>query len=106
MAEVVKRHAQALQPHFAIEEAHLFPALGQAGQGALVQRALDDHAALRACVRRIAAGETAALHDFGARLDAHVRFEERELFPVAEAVLSANALAAVAHRTPPAEPPQ
>jgi len=47
-------------------------------------------------VRRIGAGDADALWPFGAKLDAHVRFEERKLFPVAEAVLSPEALAGVA----------
>ena len=40
-----------------------------------------------------AAGEAAGLARFGTALEAHVRFEERELFPLAEAVLTPRELA-------------
>lgn len=43
-----------------------------------------------------AAGDTASLLSFGLQLEAHVRLEERELFPLAEAILPVNVLAAVA----------
>lgn len=50
-------------------------------------RLLDEHRALAAmCVRAAAADlRIAALHDFGQRLCAHVRFEERECFDALQA---------------------
>jgi hypothetical protein len=85
-----------LEPHFAIEERWLAPPLEAAGEGALAARLREDHAALRAQRAAGAARDAAALGAFGARLAWHVRFEERELFPVAEQRLSPEALAAIA----------
>lgn len=96
--EVIRFCTQALEAHFRIEEGQLFPALEQAGQAAQVARARDDHAALRAVAQQLAEGDETVLRSFGERLDAHVRFEERELFPVAEATLSEDVLLRVDHR--------
>jgi hypothetical protein len=84
-----------LAPHFAVEEELLLPALARAGGADLVARTLEDHQALRALV---AAGDGAA---FAERLVAHVRFEERELFPACEARLAAEILEEVARATAP-----
>lgn len=79
-----------LEPHFQEEERSLLPQLAQAGETALVARTLDDHAQMRALAAAIAAGDATALAPFGALLQAHVRFEERELFVVAEQRLFAD----------------
>lgn len=81
-----------LEPHFQEEEKALLPQLGQAGEAALVDRTLEEHRQLRALVGRMADGDRSALPDFGQMLRAHVRFEERELFVVAQRVLPANYL--------------
>ncbi|MCL6264715.1 hemerythrin domain-containing protein [Craterilacuibacter sp. RT1T] len=47
----------------------------------------DDHKTLRALMRQLHAGKLAALLAFGERLEAHVRFEERELFPALEGLI-------------------
>lgn len=95
-AEVARSFPAALAPHFAIEERLLAPPLAAAGEPALAARLLADHEALRAAVAAGAPHDAAALAAFGVRLAAHVRFEERELFPAAERVLPAAALAAIA----------
>lgn len=79
-----------LEPHFQEEEGSLLPQLAAAGETALVARTLDDHAQMRALAAAIAAGDATALVPFGALLQAHVRFEERELFVVAEQRLFAD----------------
>lgn len=84
-----------LEPHFAIEERWLAPPLEAAGEAALTARLHDDHAALRAALAPDAPRDAAALAAFGERLAAHVRFEERELFPIAERRLPVAALAAI-----------
>lgn len=89
MGRVPGLFAAELEPHFLEEEARLLPQLAAAGETDLVQRTLAEHADMRALVARIAAGETEALADFGRLLQAHVRFEERELFAVAEQRLPA-----------------
>ena len=70
--------------HFEQEEQFVFPLLGSAH--ADVQRALDDHAAIRALVAALTE-ETASgavtpeqLVKLASALEEHIRFEERELF--------------------------
>ena len=80
-----------LAPHFEAEEAHVFPVAARevAAGERLVQGLVDDHEAMRAMVRALAAAgpDPAALPDFddrlrafGERLRRHIRVEERELF--------------------------
>ncbi|CAG0968889.1 hypothetical protein MYXO_01182 [Myxococcaceae bacterium] len=84
-----------LEPHFRIEEQYLLPALEEIGESELAERVRSDHALLRGLV---AAGAADAGHveRFGHLLDAHVRFEEREVFELAQTRLSPTALAAIA----------
>jgi hypothetical protein len=81
--DVVAFFASDLEPHFQTEERWLFPLLDAAGELGLAERARADHARLRALVR--AAAPSA---EFATALEEHVRFEERELFPVAERLLA------------------
>jgi hemerythrin-like domain-containing protein len=83
--------------HFALEESVLLPSLPQDGRGqGLANRARTDHAFLRAALTRLQAAPADAsaefLHEVGSRLQAHVRMEERELFPFIEASLEPAAL--------------
>lgn len=87
--------------HFEVEENVLFPAWAEAASGydeAMVVRALTDHHHIRLYARRIAGGRAGLdeLRDLGERLAAHVRFEEREMFPAIESSLSADELAELA----------
>lgn len=63
-----------------------------------VSRMLDDHLAIRREALRIEAGEATLeeLHELGVRLEAHVRFEERELFPMIEEALDPDSLSRLA----------
>ena len=82
-------------PHFRSEEEMLLPAFaGHPGSDALIARTLAEHAALRELTRSLpeSAAETARL------LHAHIRFEERELFPAIEAALDGPALEALGCR--------
>lgn len=88
--------ADAIEPHFRVEEEWLLPALEAAGEGELVRRTVEDHAHLRGRLALAAAGDEAAIRELADGLAAHVRFEERELFPRAEQVLDADALERVA----------
>lgn len=96
-----KRFAAELAPHFAVEEDVLLPALLAAGAGELVDRTLADHAALRGQCQRAADGDGESAAAFASRLTAHVRFEERELFPACERLLPAEVLERVGERAPP-----
>lgn len=96
--------------HFRIEEQILFPAHAQnAGEDdPLLRRAHDDHQAIRAMADELATTESTAgarLVELGDTLSAHVRFEERELFPAIEQGLSTERLAQVGEEIAAAERP-
>lgn len=95
MAQLVATFAGELEPHFQDEENTLLPALQAAGENALVERTLAEHAELRGLIDAIAQRDLAALPRFGSALAAHVRFEERELFPAAENILPPETLSAI-----------
>jgi hemerythrin-like domain-containing protein len=63
-----------------------------------VARVREDHAALRLAQDAEGLDTAQRLAAFATRLDAHVRFEERELFEVAQAKLGAAVLDAVEAR--------
>jgi hypothetical protein len=84
------------QAHFRVEEEVLLPRFA-AASGAdhpVVSRVLHDHAAIRLATLNLLAGPSPAeeLHALGRRLAAHVRLEERGLFPEIEKALDADAL--------------
>jgi hypothetical protein len=82
--------------HFRLEEELLVPELG--GHPGDAARVLADHAAIRAAATDLADGAPAGpgrLHELGTLLDDHVRFEERSLFPLLEAELAPDRLAAI-----------
>lgn len=84
------------QHHFRVEEEVLLPAwaLHAEVDRAAVARMLEDHLAIRREALRLATGGATVveLHELGRRLNAHVRFEERQLFPLIEAALDAESL--------------
>lgn len=90
MTDIPQIFRDELEPHFRCEEDSLLPRLDDAGLPALAERTREEHRRLRALAATIAAGdsgdESAAIETFGRELAAHVRFEERELFPAAEAL--------------------
>ena len=89
-----------IDPHFKIEEDVLLPALRSAGAGHLVERTLQDHAALRAQLKAARLGDATAARAFASGLTEHVRFEERELFPACETLLDDSVLDDVQTRAP------
>lgn len=98
--ELVERQAAAesfqtawtevISPHFALEERLLVPLLRD---DADAQRLFDEHIQLRALVGNAAGLDGAALHDLGSKLHDHIRWEERELFPLLERTSTAEELA-------------
>ena len=79
-------------PHFREEEEALFPLVIDVDEArALLVQALLDHQRLHALVTALEAGRDvrATMRELGERLDAHVRLEERELFPLIERVAAA-----------------
>ena len=95
-AEVLRSFNGVIGAHFEIEERLLVPSLEAAGEHALAARVLEDHAALRRCVTGSIGTVESRLAELGRMLEAHVRFEERELFEVAQAKLDRSVLRAVA----------
>lgn len=83
--------------HFEIEEGVLLPAwfeLDPTADGEMAARTVREHLEIRTAVRRARAGtsELSDLRDVGRLLADHVRFEERELFPLIESRLDPEAL--------------
>lgn len=82
-----------MTPHFAEEEDILFPA---AAQDPLVLQAMDEHRMINQLVDQIGAATGSQLpdllHDIANRVDEHVRFEERVLFPHLEKIVPEDAL--------------
>jgi hemerythrin-like domain-containing protein len=66
-------------PHFEIEERLLLPALAELGEAPMVERLRDEHGRLRGFAAMIDVTR-AVLAEFGALLEKHIRFEEREVF--------------------------
>lgn len=89
---VVRDFDANLALHFHKEETALLPLLQQAGHTELVQRALEEHASLRALVESLRRQRVADLGTFGQFLSDHIRFEEQALFPAAERAVPHNAL--------------
>jgi iron-sulfur cluster repair protein YtfE (RIC family) len=83
--------------HFRVEEEVLLPALARHGEldDAAVVRVLVDHVDLRRRAQDVARAPRPSLdelHDLGARLEGHIRHEERVLFPMIEDALPADEL--------------
>ena len=87
---VARVFAAELDPHFHIEEQGILVLLVKAGQHELVARTLADHGELRRLAGMLATPEADTLLRFAELLGTHVRFEEREVFAVAQARLAIN----------------
>jgi hypothetical protein len=83
--------------HFEIEEELILPALprGDAEWDAAVVRVLAEHTDILARAQALDGTDVEAAHELGERLQAHVRFEERVLFPLLEARAEPDALVAL-----------
>src|SRR5687768_121192 len=95
-----------LADHFEQEERFLFAVETSDEIRAMIRRAIDEHARIRDLVERIGRGEevAASARELGTLLDAHIRFEERELFErmqttIDERVLNETAAAMASVRT-------
>lgn len=93
--EVRAFFASHLEPHFRIEEVHLLPGLEVIGEPDLASRIEADHRALRALSSPPAA-DPERVARFGELLEAHIRFEEREVFEPTQQRLPADTLRAIA----------
>lgn len=95
-AEVEASFKAELEPHFRIEESLIGTVLEAHGESRLAKRLFDEHEALREFF--IPGGDRTPddLGCFGKLLEKHIRFEERELFEVAQNTLNRDELSAVA----------
>jgi hypothetical protein len=93
------------EEHFRVEEEILLPGSGLPGpdQDEEVARMLSDHLAIRRGAARVTADEASPdeIVELAERLRAHVRFEERELFPRIERELAPEALERLAGQLEP-----
>lgn len=83
----ISSYANELDAHFKTEEQSLLPLLISPETQVLVQRTLVEHQLLRGLLDGLRQNDVEALDNFGKYLVDHVRFEERELFPVIEDLL-------------------
>ena len=81
-----------LEPHFQIEETYIGSNLDAMGQAGMVERLYEEHKALRNFFLPGSGRSSTDLQNFGVLLEKHIRFEERELFEVAQNKLSADVL--------------
>lgn len=81
-----------LMPHFDSEERLIFPILGK--RNALIRKALSDHRKLRRLFQTNTDLEK-NLNRIEEQLEAHIRFEERELFEALEKLDDESVLAAI-----------
>ncbi len=81
-----------LEPHFRIEETYIGSNLDAMGQTGMVERLYEEHKALREFLLPGSGRSSTDLQNFGVLLEKHIRFEERELFAVAQNKLSTDVL--------------
>ena len=94
--EIEAYYKTELKPHFHIEESLLAPALMEHGKIEMVDKMQTEHAELQQFFTAECHQTIQDLHDFGVLLAQHIRFEERELFDVAQDILSSDILDHVA----------
>lgn len=102
--EFWKQHGE---PRFRVEEEVLLPGwalLGEVNAEAAV-RVAREHLSIRRSAIALGSGHASLeqIHDLGEELEAHVRFEERELFALLEADLDEDGLAYLARVVSEAE---
>ena len=81
-ALVTTRFENELLHHFADEEGVLAGIQVSTTNQHLTTRTINEHHELRALIHGIQSGQLASLREFASLLEAHVEFEERELYPV------------------------
>lgn len=99
-AHVAGHYDAELEPHFRAEEELLLPELTSGANRELAERTLSEHHLLRSQIASGIAGDLDALRALADTLEAHVRFEERELYPACEVAVPQGVLAQLAERVP------
>jgi len=97
----LETHVQeVLKPHFKIEETILAKALGALNDpqiNSMIQRLYQDHATLLELLSPNHPRTAIHLKQVGELLAQHIRFEERELFEIAQKKLNPQALEVIAN---------
>jgi hypothetical protein len=93
---VRERFAAEIVPHFDVEEM-LLSALEGLGADDLVARTRAEHATMLRLVEHAVGSDPSPLRELAQLLVEHVRFEERELYPVCEERLEDDVLDRIAH---------
>lgn len=99
-AHVAGHYDAELEPHFRAEEELLLPELTSESTRALAERTLSEHRLLRSQIAAGVSGRLDALRALADTLEAHVRFEERELYPACEVAVPEKVLDQVALLVP------
>lgn len=94
--EIASYYKTELEPHFYIEETFIAQSLKELGDMALVDRLYAEHHALHQFVTAECNQSAQDLYHFAELLAQHIRFEERELFEVAQNKLTPDVLNLVA----------
>ena len=94
-SDIEKDFRTGLEPHFNIEELYIGAALEGLGKYELAEKLYAEHKALRKFFQSGCGRSSTDLQNFGKLLEEHVRFEERELFEVAQELLSSEMLYAI-----------
>lgn len=97
--EIERYWRTELMAHFSVEERIWLPPLASAGLESYTQRTLSEHRALAALATDRSIPLRERLARFASLLQAHVRFEERELFEAAQRALTDSELEALARAT-------
>lgn len=92
--QVLETFVCHLEPHFQIEEQHLLPGLEAIGEASLASQVREDHEALRA-LRDAEVVDRSLLARFGELLEAHIRYEERQVFEPTQHRVSVEVLKAI-----------
>lgn len=85
-----------LEPHFKVEEELMAPVMVAHGKADLAAQQLREHAEIRKLLASDSERSAANLMRFGELLEQHVRFEERELFELAQDIMTPEELGAIA----------
>jgi len=88
--------AKALFPHFAEEERQVLVYLDYNDE--YYKKTIEDHLEIREIINRLSPGNVSnkdLLIELAGKVERHIRFEERELFPYLERVLSLEQLDAI-----------
>src|SRR6202035_4445621 len=97
-AEIARQFEQEISIHFAAEEKEVFPRAAEFPEmQALVEELLAEHAVLRSLFARAGTRDLdrAGLAEFGQKVAAHIRKEERQLFEAMQKLMKAKELAVI-----------